>query len=242
MLMSQFDSESSSWGRLVKVIDLSVPLEDGMPTWSYPLPPPYTKDIYPPVSITETATHDSDLGCSMRTMVIHTHAGTHLDIPYHLLRDGKKLDEIPLESYMGEAVVLDFQDKGMPGERITADDLEKYADKVRAGDIVLIRTGWEKNLGSDTYFKDYRYPQITEDAAEWLVKAGIKALGMDVPGIGPVSAHKILLKREIVIIENLINLLKISEERVKFMGLPLPIKGSDGGPIRAVVIQDTQSF
>ena len=88
----------------MKIIDLSVPLTHRMPV--------YPGD--PEVDIVEVQTMDKN-SWNLRQMTITTHLGTHVNVPYHMVKDGKKLDDYQLDVFFGEAVIyqagLNFDQK-----------------------------------------------------------------------------------------------------------------------------------
>lgn len=69
-----------------------------------------------------------------------THTGTHCDAPFHFFDDGKTIDEIPLETYVGPATILDLREK-QPGSSIQRDDITRFTDRIEPGGIVLLNTG-----------------------------------------------------------------------------------------------------
>lgn len=170
---------------------------------------------------------------------IVVHVGTHLDAPLHLFVDGPGFDEIPLEMLQGPGVVwqLDVE----PHADITAEMLAGMTPKMRAGDIVLLCTGWDRRFGTDTYLLN---PALTVDAAQWLVDQGIKALGMDFatpdlalakrPADFDWPVHKVLLGCGTLIAENLANLAPLAGQRVEVVFGALSIKGADGSPARII--------
>jgi arylformamidase len=160
-----------------------------------------------------------------------THIGTHVEVSSHLRINGKEvgksITEFPVETWLGEAVVLNFSHKkpvNSEGQQIFAEDLKK----VKEGDIVLI---W-----SDYPDESKEAPYINEEATEFLIKKKIKQLGLT--GIGDRVCHNPILENEIPIIEGLINLDKIKKERVFYIGLPLNWYGMDASPIRAIAIEE----
>jgi kynurenine formamidase len=160
-------------------------------------------------------------GTYMNFIEAESHIGTHVEGPSHLQDNLKPLAEIPLEKFMGEAVVLKFE----ANTSIKPEHLEK----VREGDIVLIWSAGEA--------------YITPEAAAFLMKKHIKMLGLqgvrpEVPGAeNRLATHTLLLKSDIPIIEGLINLDKIEHERVFFFGLPLKIAYLDSSWIRAIALE-----
>lgn len=175
------------------------------------------------------------------------HFGTHVDAPLHMLRDGKSIDQLPADSFFGEAIVLDC--RFAQGRGITAQDLEVALPGVERGDIVLICSA-EPPATLDSYVLDQTY--VTASAAQWLVEAGAKAVGLEAWSLehsyenehidgyldpttpNPFPAHKILLRNQIYVIEGLCNLEQIVGRRVRFAALPLPVPGSTGSPVRAI--------
>jgi kynurenine formamidase len=181
----------------------------------------------------------------------------------HIYEGGKPLSDFPLERFYGEAVVLDVPKDEL--EEITAADLENATPDVRAGEIVLIHTGWGRfYFGEERKHELYlakRQPGLVVDAAQWLVDKGVQAVGIDTFAVRhpfPVNSdyplteegilagksrpkepvHDILLGNEVLIIEQLTNLHLIVGKRVTVMFLPLPFVGLDGSPVRAVALVD----
>ncbi len=181
--------------------------------------------------------HTLEMGYSNSTSLhLGTHTGTHLDAPYHFFADGKTLNEIPLERFVGEAVLVDCVGKH---DAIHVADLEPFSQNISSCSRVIIRTGWDKWFGREEYFRDY--PVISADAAEWLAERQIWLLGVDIPSVDDwkaEDAHVALLKAEVVIVESLVNLTKITQPIFYFAALPLSIKDADGSPVRAIAFQD----
>jgi len=176
-------------------------------------------------------------------MVMHfveaeTHVGTHVEVPRHLRKDGKSCAEMPLESFFGEAIVLNFDfltPKEGKGQAITPSHLSQ----VKEGDIVLM---WSSYKGSEC-------PYLSAEATNWLVQQRMKMLGIT-PGIGAedprstepafpeaFATHKNILGNDIPLIENLSNLEAIQKERVLFIGLPLKIVDLEASWIRAIALE-----
>ena len=81
---------------------------------------------------------------------LSSHVGTHVESPFHHLRDGTNVGGLDLGALMGEAVVLDFTGR-RPDEEITPEDLARLAADVRPGDIVLVHTGYDRDYGKTHY-------------------------------------------------------------------------------------------
>lgn len=181
-------------------------------------------------------------------MEIHTHIGTHIEGPYHCLEDGKKLDELPLEKFVGEAAIIDLTWKKEDDRAITKDDVVSAGGHVKEGDIVLLKTGYDDQFPPDlVHSEEYmsKSPYLTEESVEWLISRDIKILGIDFwsieeypidPKVGE-PKHIMLFNRDIPLIHSLVNLPKINVDRVFFVALPLPIGGLDSTPVRAVALE-----
>jgi kynurenine formamidase len=156
------------------------------------------------------------------------HVGTHVDAPLHMVAGGKFLCDMPVTRFFGRGRLIDARGRGT-----VSPDLLKAAD-VRAGDIVLILTGWYHRFGDDTYYADF--PELSPDFAQQLVKIGIGIVGLDTPSPdrSPFVVHKILLSAEVLIIENLTNLealLGVGEFDV--VALPANLQ-CEAAPIRVI--------
>jgi len=185
-------------------------------------------------------------GSNSFNVELNNHIGTHIECPSHNLRDGKTIDALPAETYVGEAVVLNLTHRVLDRE-ITARDLEDTDIEVREGDIALLMTRYDEcfqpeEMQSTRYLAES--PYLTFDATEWLINHGVKLVGIDFWSIekypiGPEGEpkHVLLFKRDIPLLHSLTNLRRISKPRVLFVALPLPIEGLDSMPVRAVAIE-----
>lgn len=114
----------------------------------------------------------------------HTHAGTHIDAPYHFApsRNGhqaRTVDELPLEWFYGDAVLLDFSGK-RPNESISLSDinaqLEQISYRLKSNDIVLIRTGAAAHFSDDPNFTELSI-RLELEAFRWLSDQGVRVIG-----------------------------------------------------------------
>ena len=186
-------------------------------------------------------THDKN-GLQVTRLETIVHVGTHVDSPLHVISDGEAISEISLDKLIGKAVVLDLKYKA-PGEIISTDDMTKYADEVKKGDIVIFNTGYEH------YFVSDQHCILAPDAALWLVDHEIKCLAVDIPSLDPISrkngkasdqthpSHHIVLGAGIPLVECLTNLDSLTQKKVFFCCLPLKISYSEGAPARAICIE-----
>jgi len=212
------------------LLDLSHPLANGVP--SFPGDPTFVA--------TPHATHQEHR-VSVTKLTMGSHQGTHLDAPFHFYAEGKTIDEMPLEPFFGPARLIDLAPgkELAPNTELTVETFLPHADAFEASSRIIIRTGWEKQFGKESFFTDF--PSITPDAAEWIAGTGIALLGMDLPTPGKDAwgTHLPLLAPdvEIVIVESLRNLDRLPEE-FTLAAFPLNLKGFDGSPVRAIAITE----
>ncbi|MDW8371962.1 MAG: cyclase family protein, partial [Geminicoccaceae bacterium] len=113
-------------------------------------------------------------------IALGTHGFTHMDAPRHYFPEGATTSQVPLEATIGEAAVIDLAEV-RPNEAIDAQRLAARAGHLRAGDIALLKTGWERQrpLEDERFWREA--PWLTRDAAQWLLARAIKALAVDFP-------------------------------------------------------------
>jgi len=166
----------------------------------------------------------------MHWVETETHIGTHVELPAHLTQQGKSSAEMPLESFFGEAIVLNFTHL-KPENSMGLPILPSHLGKVRKKDIVLM---WSPYIGDEQ-------PHISPAAAKYLAQKPIKMVGVqNIKVEAPSSSfatHENLLKNEISLIEGLVNLDKVKKERVFYIGLPLNVVGLDSSWIRAMALE-----
>lgn len=209
----------------MKIIDLTHTFTDNMPV--------YPGD--PAQSLQQVAHLDKE---GYNDHLLHTtgHVGTHMDAPLHMISGGKKMDEIDPDTFIGKGVLIDAR-----GKKKVDETLLKNV-QIEKGSIILVYTGFGSKYRAEKYYENY--PPITEGFAKKMVEAGVKVVGMDMlgPDQPPYSTHKILLGREILIVENLTNLHKLLKIR-DFEVIALPAKlHADAAPVRVIArIQEKQS-
>ena len=147
------------------------------------------------------------------------HNGTHVDAPFHFVRDGKTIDEVGLEPFVGSAYVAEHE--GV----VTAEDAKFMLQKAEgdAAKRLLIKGDAEVSL----------------EAAEVFAKAGLLLIGNESQTVGPEDApmavHLVLLKAGVALLEG-IRLEQVPEGTYLLNAAPLNLGGADGAPCRAVLI------
>ncbi len=198
-----------------------------------------------------TSSHDRGELFTSSRVDMPLHGFTHVDAPCHFLPGTEAIADLPLERWAGEAAVVDLTHRGAD-QGITAADLESRGQHVRAGDIALLRTDWDRKTDVGTREFWTRAPYTTREAAEWLAARDVKAVGYDYPPDpslrmnpeqpGTIArehhvTHDVFFPRGIAVIEYLASLAEIGRERVLFLALPLKVDGGDGSPVRAVALE-----
>jgi kynurenine formamidase len=189
---------------------------------------------------------------------IGTHAGTHLDAPYHYNsviqgQPSPTIDELPLEWFFGPGVVVDVHEKA-DGDAVTAEEMEQgiraAGHALQPGDIVLVHTGRDAFYGEREYM--LRGCGVTAEATRWLYGRGVRVMGIDAwgwdaplngqakealerdePGIFW-AAHQVDLPYSQI--ERLTNLGALPSTGFTVACFPLKIKGASAGLSRVVAI------
>ena len=207
----------------MKIYDISMEISEDMPVYKNRL------EKRPKISATRTLKE----GANESKLDIFVHTGSHVDAPYHVLENGKKIDELSSDKFMGKAIVIDFTKEKDP---ITKNSLRKIKIKINKNDIVLLKT---KNRLEKKF--DFNFTYLEKSGAEYLVSKKIKAVGIDCLGVERNQpnheTHKILPKNNIPIFEGL-DLSKVKQGRYFFHGLPLKIRKGDASPVRAVLVEN----
>lgn len=206
-----------------KVYDISIDLTPELPHW------PGEKGF----SIEKT--HRGDVCVSEISMGLH--CGTHLDAPYHFIPTGKKLDEIPLEDYLGPVRVVEIRDP----ERITRRELESL--DLAGVTRVIFKTANSERWQKPTF--DEQFIGLAADGAEYLVELGVRLIGTDYLSIeaflGDGTVHNILLGRDVVILEGL-NLREAPPGDYFLVAVPLKMPGAEASPTRAFLFPRDYRF
>lgn len=168
------------------------------------------------------------------TMGVHN--GSHADAPFHFEPGADTIERMPLETYLGEAVVVDLTGKFETDRtrQITIGDLESSAHAPR----LLLKTG----VWRDSKIFPEWIPVIAADVAEWLGKRKVKLLGLDLPSVDSIDAkilvnHHALAAAGVAIVESL-DLSEVEAGTYHFSALPLLIAGGDAAPVRAILWRD----
>jgi arylformamidase len=210
----------------MKIYDISLPISPTMPVW-----PGDPAVVLEKVSSMDIGAHDnvSRLACSV-------HTGTHVDAPHHFLNDHRTVESLALDILVGPAQVIQIpQDVKV----VNAEVLKKAALPVGTERLLLKTSNsllWERS--ENTFFTGF--VGISTDGADWLVRYGIKLVGIDYLSVAPyhqsIPTHRALLTAGIIIVEGL-DLSAINPGNYSLYCLPLKLVGSDGAPARVILVE-----
>lgn len=211
----------------MQIWDITIPLNEKTPVWE--------GDKGVSVRQVSRLSLGSDFNVTRIEMDVHT--GTHMDAPFHIFDDGDAVDDIPLDTLIGEAVVLSIPDFF---KEISLDALRE-AGFQSGTQRLLLKTRNSRFWRDDPYSFRTDFVAVNRSAAAYLVEQRVELVGIDYFSISPVTdlkaPHEILLEGGVVILENL-NLLEVESGAYKLVCLPIKLTGTDGAPVRAVLIRD----
>lgn len=160
--------------------------------------------------------------CNLTGISMCVHNGTHVDAPFHFLNDGKGIDQVALEKFIGPAYVVSHE-----GD-VTSEDAQRFINDARminpeAAKKLLIKGNATVTLEAANVFADYE----------------LDLVGNESQTVGPLSSprevHLTLLKKEIVLLEGL-KMDGIKDGVYLLNCAPLNLKDTDGSPCRAVLM------
>ena len=207
----------------MKIYDVTVPLSKELVV--------YPGDPHFKIS-RRTKANEHDEKYNLSRYSCSSHAGTHVDPPFHLIEDGATVDKLPLELLMGRARVVE----------VTAPVIDEAVLKefdFTVDNRVLFKTRNSYLWSQKSFVKEYVY--ITPGAARVLVNEGIKLVGIDYLSVDKFQAepetHMALLSAGSIIIEGL-DLREVEPGDYELICLPLKVTGGDGSPARVVLRQN----
>jgi arylformamidase len=208
-----------------EIYDISAPLNSAP---AYPGDRPYLQEWM--------ARFDVINGYSLSALALSSHAGTHLDFPYHLQESGKSQDDYSLKRFMIPAEVISVAGNG---ETILPSSLQGC--KINKGQALLFQTSnSKKRLMQQAAFSE-KFVCLSSDvaclcAAEEVGLVGIDYLSVDKYGDDSLPVHRILLEDDILILEG-IDLSCVLSGSYTLICLPLSLKDAEASPVRAVLVR-----
>ncbi|ARI75965.1 arylformamidase [Halobacillus mangrovi] len=205
----------------MKLIDISMHLNNQTPEW------PGDEPFHYKLTMSIEETESVNIG----QFTASNHTGTHIDAPFHYDNEGLKVADLPPERFIGEALVINMENKKV----IRKKDLQSF--QFNGVTKVLFRTkSWE-----DRKQFPQSYTVIGEDVAEFLYDKGIDLIGVDTPSVDPetskdLPAHHSLYKHDLLILEGL-QMDHVAPGAYELMAFPLKMDEADGSPVRAILKQ-----
>ena len=183
-------------------------------------------------------------GQQVRAVHMRLHHGTHVDAPMHFVEGGKSIDQFPITTFVGTAVLADLTSMVGENEEVRPEHIERALNgRQVAGQRLLLRTDWNAHYGEPDY--DARAPYIGPDAVDWVVSQRPALVGYDYAHAKDapnspkaVYAVRTFLENEILTMGYIRNLDQLSADRtLTLVAAPLAFEGVEASPVRAVVIE-----
>lgn len=189
--------------------------------------------VYPgddPILVDNLCKIDNNCPCNITNLEWTTHFLTHVDPPLHFIKDGRSLDDIPLDRFTGKSLVIEVD-----GDAV----LPEHIPENVTGYNLLFKTRNSFEYDESKFNESHVY--VSKEACEIAVERGINMVGIDYISIdrfGDESypAHNTLLSNDVLILEG-IDLSEVPLGEYFLFALPLKIKGGDGSPVRAVLTE-----
>jgi len=179
---------------------------------------------------------DSGEETNVTSIQMSAHTGTHIDAPRHFINSGEPIESLDLNTLLGEVEVIEIDSGADHVDAITLKSLDKQIWPKR----VLFKTNNSllRLLEKDHFVQNF--VALLPDAAEYLIKMGVKLVGIDYLSIAPFEngseTHIELLKKNLIVIEGL-NLVDVAPGFYDLIALPILLIGADGAPARVLLIQ-----
>lgn len=226
----------------MRIVDMTYAISDKLPTW------PGDEHAFEAKTV---ATPEKD-GYFARSFWMLEHFGTHMDAPAHFPPGKLTLDQIPVKHFFGSAVVIDVRDEVAKDVdyRVTTERVEKWESahgQIRAGSIVLLRTGWSSRWPDRARYRNtdangvMHFPGYSVESAKLLIARGVVGLGIDTLSIdyGPskqFEVHHVDLPAGLFNLENVANVDRLPETGAFLVAAPIKLDGGSGGPVRIFAI------
>ncbi len=213
----------------MEIIDLSVPMDDDVSV------PPNL-----PTFRQGRCVRHEESGYESDYITTSTHAGTHMDAPYHFDPEGRRIGDIPLEELIRPTLRADVRDVAEPDREITLDEVTaRLPEPLGEDEFLFIHTGWsDEHINTTRFYGDN--PYYADSIAEYIVEQKGRGLITDTsidPGDRGYRNHYTLLENDKVIVENVINCDELPDTFTTHV-IPIRLANGDGAPARVFVIKD----
>jgi len=211
-----------------RIFDVTIPFSADLPVW----PGDPAIELRP---LARTADGDP---CNTTQIVCPTHCGTHVDPPFHFIHQSGRLDDIPIERWVGACQVVHIPDEVT---RIEPEHLESAGIAAETTRL-LFKTSNSRRWASIPLVFETDYVALTPAAARWIVERGLKLIGIDYFSFecfddAENETHRTILGNDVIAIEAL-DLREIQPGFYQLVCLPLKIASGDGAPARVILISN----
>ncbi|WP_417685769.1 arylformamidase [Roseibium sp.] len=205
---------------MTKLIDITPPVRAGMA-------------VFPgdaPCKVVQTFAIGPECPVNVTEVSFSTHCGAHADAPLHYDADGKAIDELDLEDFIGPVRVIDARGSGPLCQP------DEIVDRLKgAPPRVLLRL--EDPIDPMVWPKGFR--TLAPETMTLLAKKGVRLVGVDVPSVDPetskeLPSHMVAREKDLRILENLV-LFHVEPGDYELIALPMKLEGLDAAPVRAVL-------
>lgn len=217
-------------------VDLAHELYDGMPGFKFKDEQgrtiQYTARVRPFFTHEESRPkYDGLAEFEVTEIRLQTSIGTYLDAPFHRFPDGRDISQLALDELIVDGVCVDARDMAawqpFPANRLPPGDVR--------GKAVLFCFGWDRYWGQEAYFS---YPFLSVDALHALIERGAAIVGVDTVNADDSRdltrpAHTLLLRNDVLIVENLMNLDAVVGRDFRFFAVPVKVRGGAAMTVRA---------
>ena len=205
------------------IFDISIGIDENLPLWPGD----------PELRLQWAANIEQGDLVNLTELSMGIHTGTHIDAPLHFLPNGKPIDSLSLNVFVGEAQVVAIPQNV---NLITVDILQDVCE-INAARI-LFKTKNSQLWETSKFQQDY--VALEASAAQWLVDQGVQLVGIDYLSIAPFKdpapTHEILLSNDVVIVESL-DLRSVEPGLYTLICLPLKLVGREAAPARAILMR-----
>jgi arylformamidase len=205
----------------VRVHDISLNLSTDTVRWV----------VAPPLEVHERRRMSRGDDANASALTVSVHAGTHVDAPFHFLADGASIDLLPLDRFIGPALVyqVDDADRHITDAHVNAIPLDGVTR-------VLFKTRNSALLKRRDY--DPSFVAFSVEAARALVARGVELVGLDYLSVAhadeQVPVHRAFLDHGVILLEG-VDLSEVTPGCYELICFPLRLRGLDGAPCRAVL-------
>jgi len=210
------------------IYDVTLPLTPDLPVW------PGDDDV----SVRPLSRIADGDATNVTSLAFTSHVGTHVDAPWHFVDDGAKLNDLPIDRWIGPCVVIQIPEDA---KRIEPDHLEAAGIPDGTERLILRTTNSGYWVPGKLAFEE-DYVAVSPTGARWIVNHGVRLVGIDYLSIEPFDddrneTHRTLLGNDVLVIEGL-NLAGIEPGPYHLICLPLRLAAGDGAPARVLLIRE----